>query len=254
MEYRSGRVCMPFVVLLIVGLVAGAAVYGAARSRLWATREPLVLAVGGAVIGVLVLGLLAYLMRSSGRVVAFDLAVARWAATHARQWSTALIELVTALASVPIIVGVIVTVSIAEMWRRRDRWVAPFLVTAVVGEAVFVAAMKQLFDRARPTFAPLTEAMGPSFPSGHSATAAALYAGVALVLGSGRSSRARALLAGAAAGVAVGVAGSRVMLDVHWFSDVVAGLAFGWAWFALCAACFGGRVLRGEEGAVKVMH
>jgi undecaprenyl-diphosphatase len=35
-----------------------------------------------------------------------------------------------------------------------------------------------------------------------------------------------------------------VLLDVHWLSDVVAGLALGWAWFALCAIAFGGRLLR----------
>jgi len=31
---------------------------------------------------------------------------------------------------------------------------------------------------------------------------------------------------------------------VHWLSDVVAGLALGWAWFAVCAIAFGGRLLR----------
>ena len=53
----------------------------------------------------------------------------------------------------------------------------------------------------------------------------------------------RSLLAGGAAGIAVGVATSRVMLDVHWLSDVIAGLAFGWAWFSICAVAFGGRFL-----------
>ena len=32
---------------------------------------------------------------------------------------------------------------------------------------------------------------------------------------------------------------TRVLLDVHWLSDVVAGLALGWAWFAFCSIAFG---------------
>ena len=40
------------------------------------------------------------------------------------------------------------------------------------------------------------------------------------------------------------VAGSRVLLGVHWLSDVIAGLALGWAWFCVCAIAFGGRLLR----------
>jgi len=35
-----------------------------------------------------------------------------------------------------------------------------------------------------------------------------------------------------------------VLLDVHWLSDVVAGLALGWGWFAVCAIAFGGRLVR----------
>jgi undecaprenyl-diphosphatase len=45
-------------------------------------------------------------------------------------------------------------------------------------------------------------------------------------------------------GIAVAVATSRVLLDVHWVSDVIAGLALGWAWFCVCAIAFGGRILR----------
>ena len=31
---------------------------------------------------------------------------------------------------------------------------------------------------------------------------------------------------------------------MHWLSDVIAGLALGWAWFAVCSIAFGGRLLR----------
>jgi undecaprenyl-diphosphatase len=45
-------------------------------------------------------------------------------------------------------------------------------------------------------------------------------------------------------GLAVAVGATRVLLGVHWLSDVIAGLALGWAWFAVCAIAFGGRLLR----------
>ena len=65
----------------------------------------------------------------------------------------------------------------------------------------------------------------------------------------------RNVLAGAAVGIAVAVACSRVLLDLHWLSDVVAGLALGWGWFAVCAVAFGGWLLRFgapvEEAALR---
>ena len=51
------------------------------------------------------------------------------------------------------------------------------------------------------------------------------------------------------------VACSRVLLDLHWLSDVIAGLALGWGWFAVCAVAFGGTILRFgapvEEAALR---
>jgi membrane-associated phospholipid phosphatase len=40
-----------------------------------------------------------------------------------------------------------------------------------------------------------------------------------------------------------------VLLDLHWLSDVIGGLSLGWAWFALCAVIFGGRLLRPTAAA-----
>lgn len=209
-----------------------------------ATGLALTLALAVTILGGLMLGTLAYLVRSNARLVELDASVGQWGADHATPRSTQLLQLVTDLASTPVTIAVIIVVAVVAIVRLPNRWILPFLITAVLGEVILVNTVKQLLDRVRPTFNPITETLGPSFPSGHSATAAALYAAAALVLARGRSPRTRALLAGAAAGIAVGVACSRVMLGVHWLSDVVAGLAFGWAWFSLCAIGFGGRFLR----------
>lgn len=209
-----------------------------------ATGLALTLALLVAVVGGLLLGVLAYLMRTNARLIELDAGVGQWGTDNATHLSTQLLQLVTDLASTPVTIAVIVVVAGVELVRAPNRWILPFLVTVVLGEVVVVNTIKQVLDRVRPTFNPVAATLGPSFPSGHSATAAALYASVALVLSRRRSPRARALLAGGAAAVAVGVACSRVMLGVHWLSDVVAGLAFGWAWFSVCAIAFGGRFLR----------
>jgi membrane-associated phospholipid phosphatase len=141
-----------------------------------------------------------------------------------------------------VIVGAVI--ALAEIGRTRSRWIVPFLLAVVVGDKLLTDTIKHLVDRVRPDLNPIAATLGPSFPSGHSSTAAAFWAAAALVIGRWCGRRGRAVLVGLAVGIAVGVAASRVLLDVHWLTDVIGGLALGWAWFAACAVGFGGRVLR----------
>ena len=208
-----------------------------------ATGLALTLALGLAIVGGLLLGLLAYLMRSSDRLVDTDREVGQWGVDNATSWSTDALQLVTELGGAYFVVAALIVVALVEYRRVPNKWMPVFLVTVVAGEIVLVNTIKELLDRVRPEFNPIAETLGPSFPSGHSGLAAAFYAAAALVLARQRSPRVRALLAGAAVAIAVGVACSRVLLGVHWLSDVIAGLAFGWAWFGICAIAFGGRFL-----------
>jgi undecaprenyl-diphosphatase len=258
---------MPFIVLLIVAFTSGIAVYLAvllypkaaaapeqasaaageklvqeAVQRPWIARllrgrlDPatatglvLTLALVVAILGGLIVGVLAFLVRSTGVLVDADTSVGSWGADHATAWSTSMLQLVTDLGSAPVAIVVLVAASIVGVVVAPSRWIPPFLLTVLIGEVVIVNSIKHLLGRVRPTFNPVAATLGPSFPSGHSATAAALYAAVALVLARRRSRQVRALLAGVAVAIAVGVACSRVMLGVHWLS--------------ICAIAFGGRFL-----------
>ncbi|MGN6189485.1 MAG: phosphatase PAP2 family protein [Conexibacter sp.] len=228
-----------------------------------ATGLALTLALAALLGGGAVLAVLAVAVRSTHALAGLDSSVAEWGDRHASAWSHDGLTLVTDLGETWTVVVVAVAVALFEIARTRSRWVVLFLLAVLLGDKLLTETIKQLVDRARPALEPVAATLGPSFPSGHTSTAAAAWAAFALVAGRWWGRRAWPALAGAAVGIAVGVAASRVLLDVHWLTDVLGGLALGWAWFAACAIAFGGRVLHfgaaaqaagrgGEEAASAV--
>src|SRR6188472_2878299 len=207
-----------------------------------ATGLALTLAVAVVLVGGVVLALLAVVVRRFA-LASLDTSVAEWGDRHATAWSHDAITLVTGLGETWTVIAVAVLVAAVEIVRTRNRWVVPFLLAVIVGDKLLTETVKQLVDRARPALEPVAATLGASFPSGHTSTAAASWAAFALVAGRWWGRRAWPALTGIAVGIAVGVAASRVLLDVHWLTDVLGGLALGWAWFAACAIAFGGRLL-----------
>lgn len=128
--------------------------------------------------------------------------------------------------------------------RGRGR-LALYVVAARVGALVLSSGLKLAVDRARPVFdEPVATALGGSFPSGHALGSAAFWTTTAVLL-LPRSRRPRLLLLAAVA-VAVVVAASRVLLGVHYLSDVTGGFLLGLGWAAVVTAVF--TALRADEG------
>jgi undecaprenyl-diphosphatase len=219
-----------------------------------ATGLALTVALGAVVVGGIVLGALAYLIRTNSQLVDLDASVAQWGADHAGPVSERGLTLITQLGETWFAVVLVIVVSVVGYLRRPNRWIPVFFVTVLVGQWLLTNGIKELLDRVRPDLNPVAETLGPSFPSGHTTTAAAIWAAVALVLGRGVGAHGRALLAGMAAGIAVAVACTRIFLDVHWLTDTIAGLFLGWAWFAVCTIAFGGRFLRFGAAAEEAIH
>jgi len=187
---------------------------------------------------------LAVLVSGDSVIVSLDRSISQWVDDHTTSFAHDVLQAVTQLGATEFVLAAAVVVLVVEYRRRPSHWILPLLVVVLLGQSLLTNGIKELLDRVRPDLNPAAHLLGPSFPSGHTATAAAFWAAVALLAGRGRGPRAHAALAGAAVAAGVAVACSRVLLDVHWFSDVVAGLALGWAWFALSAVAFGGRLLR----------
>jgi membrane-associated phospholipid phosphatase len=219
-----------------------------------ATGLALTVALGAVIVGGVFLGALAYLVRTNSQLVDLDASVAQWGADHAGSVSERGLTWITQLGETWFVVVLAIVVSVVAHVRRPNRWIPVFLITVLVGQWLLTNGIKELLDRVRPELNPIAETLGPSFPSGHTTTAAAFYAAAALVLGRGVRPHGRALLAGAAAGIAVAVACTRIFLDVHWLTDTIAGLLLGWAWFAACSVAFGGRFLRFGAAAAEAVH
>ena len=87
---------------------------------------------------------------------------------------------------------------------------------------------------------------GFGFPSGHATGGAAAYLAIALLYDRLWTDRTRYLAAGA---IAVAVAASRVVIEVHYLVDVLAGLAVGAGTVALALWLAGDPRIRGSAGA-----
>jgi membrane-associated phospholipid phosphatase len=208
-----------------------------------ATGLLLTLALGATLVGGIVLGVLAVLVRRVASIQHVDTSVADWGFRHRSSGSTSALRVVTDLGNIRLVLLFALVLVAVELVRRRSRWSFLFLLAVLAGEEAAMLAVKGLVGRVRPALTSEAATLGPSFPSGHSATAAAFYAAAALVLGRTMPGRARHIVIAVAVALAAAVGASRVLLDLHWLSDVIGGLALGWAWFALCAIAFGGRLL-----------
>ncbi len=169
-------------------------------------------------------------------------------------------RIITQLGSTQFLIGVVVLtcVYLASFHRRRRQalYLAP---TAVLGVTtnniikVVVARSRPHFDHA------VAHAFGNSFPSGHAMNSTVVYGAILLIAwGPLRTPSRRAVAAVLAASLVIAIATSRVVLGVHYASDVVAGIVLGSALVLASAAAFtawqheGGHLPRSIENAKTI--
>jgi undecaprenyl-diphosphatase len=123
-------------------------------------------------------------------------------------------------------------VAAAWLWRRRrPRLAVALLLVILIGRGLS-EAQKYWIARVRPDIEPhLVVVKTSSFPSGHATSSMIFYLTLALALTAGM--RWQRLAAAGAVLLSLLIGTSRVMLGVHWPSDVIGGWAFGLLWVLL---------------------
>ena len=122
----------------------------------------------------------------------------------------------------------------AALWVRQHRLLAIGWLVALAGNGALTKILKQVFERVRPEHVHgIAQADGFSFPSGHTSGSMAAYAMLAY-LATRLLPRHWHLPVVMMAGAVIFTAGwSRVVLQVHYASDVLAGWLLAGTW-VLC--------------------
>ncbi|TCV91420.1 undecaprenyl-diphosphatase [Luteibacter rhizovicinus] len=135
----------------------------------------------------------------------------------------------------PIVVAVESALVFVFLLIRRYWYLATAWIVALVGTGLINQLLKNIFQRERPLHDHgFVVEHSFSFPSGHASGSMVFFgmlAYVLLVLTPPRLHRVVVVIATAFITV-IGI--SRILLQVHYFSDVLAGYATGLAWLTLC--------------------
>lgn len=134
---------------------------------------------------------------------------------------------ISAIAEVEILIVVSILIVIYFAFARK--WREFFIIgLSICSTAVVVTLMKYFFMRVRPENALQIVVNDPSFPSGHASIAAAFFGALIVVFWSRISSPfGKNLFVFLSVFAVVSIGLSRLILNVHWASDVIVGWLIG---------------------------
>jgi membrane-associated phospholipid phosphatase len=173
-------------------------------------------------------------------LIVVDTKVAVWLHLHTSPILTEIMKSISLLVSWPVVTGFSLLMALCFTWKRL--WYRLLgLMLIIPGGMLLNVMLKHAFHRSRPAWDnPIQIIASFSFPSGHAMTAT-LFFGLLAVFAIRTTAAWRwRVLAVLAAGLLVVLIGfSRLYLGVHYLSDVLAGVAEGFAWLALCLTAVG---------------
>ena len=148
------------------------------------------------------------------------------------------IKAVTWLGSTGVLWAVVGATAIVLALRKRWRLAIYLLITGA-GAIVLDPILKSLVGRLRPVVAnPIAHGTGNSFPSGHALGSIVCYGAIFLVFLPAARGRWRTAFTTVIVALVALIGISRILLGVHYLSDVVGAWAIGITWLGVTAFAF----------------
>lgn len=193
-------------------------------------------------------GLLLQQVTTDGFLTALDESAAQWTNRRVRgeDGVVGAMQFVSFLGK-PIFL--IFVVGLPGLWflRRGANRVVVFLAVTCIGGSIVNSVVKITVGRSRPEVdEPIAEAFGKSFPSGHSMSSLVCYGALLIAVAPLLSPRVRRLATGFVVVLVLAIGGSRLVLGVHFITDVLGGYVLGGAWLIGSVAVF--ETWRAERG------
>jgi undecaprenyl-diphosphatase len=152
--------------------------------------------------------------------------------------AVSVVKAVTWLGSSGVLWTVTGTAAVVLAIRRRWR-LAVYLLVAGAGALTLDPVLKALVGRLRPVVAhPIAYGTGDSFPSGHALGSIVCYGALYLVFLPATGGKWRRLFTVAIVTLIVAIGASRLLLGVHYLSDVLGAWALGITWLGVTAFAF----------------
>ncbi len=142
---------------------------------------------------------------------------------------------VTHMGSVWFVTSLSVVVILSVWFKARDKWATLFFIIAVGGTGALTWLLKQVYERGRPSINEAIDAIGFSFPSGHSMGSLVFYGFlIYLIVRSQQNKVIKIGFSMALALLILLIGTSRIYLGAHFPSDIIAGYIAGTIWLTLC--------------------
>lgn len=166
----------------------------------------------------------------------FDLALSQSLAVHLSRELLEVIALITRLGNGAFLAALCTVVTLVLLAKRRTLLAFAWVVATLSG-GLLNQLLKSIFERARPVHEhTVLSAEGWSFPSGHASGSMLVYGLLGYLVIRHTPRIWHVPVAVLCVMLIVFVGFSRVLLQVHYLSDVLAGYASAAAWGALCVA------------------